>query len=112
MILLFGLISFNDYSAFNLIISILSSLANSGLTLLELGNNLSLYFLVITIIGGSLISNTSGVKLIRFYILLKITSSEILRLISPNSIINKTIFGSNRKLYFIMPLIKKKLNEK
>ena len=98
LILLFGLISFNDYSAFNLIISILSSLANSGLTLLEQGNNLSLYFLVITIIGGSLISNTSGVKLIRFYILLKITSSEILRLISPNSIINKTIFGSNRKI--------------
>jgi len=98
LILLFGLISFNDYSAFNLIISILSSLANSGLTLLEQGNNLSLYFLVITIIGGSLISNTSGVKLIRFYILLKITSSEIFRLISPNSIINKTIFGSNRKI--------------
>ena len=98
LILLFGLISFNDYPAFNLIISILSSLANSGLTLLEQGNNLSLYFLLITIVGGSLISNTSGIKLIRFYILLKITSSEILKLISPNSIINKTIFSSNRKI--------------
>ena len=96
LILLFGLISFNDYSAFTLIISILSSLANSGLTILEERNNLSLYFLLITIIGGSLISNTSGVKLIRFYILLKITSSEILRLISPNSIINKTMIFSNR----------------
>ena len=98
LILLFGLISFNDYPAFNLIISILSSLANSGLTFLEQGNNLSLYFLLITIVGGSLISNTSGIKLIRFYILLKITSSEILKLISPNSIINKTIFSSNRKI--------------
>ena len=98
LILLFGLISFNDYSAFYLIISILSSLANSGLALLEKGNNLSLYFLLITIVGGSLISNTSGIKLIRFYILLKITSSEILKLISPNSIINKTILGSDRKI--------------
>ncbi len=98
LILLFSLISFNDYSAFHLIISILSSLANSGLTLLEQGNNLSLYFLLITIVGGSLISNTSGIKLIRFYILLKITSSEILKLISPNSIINKKIFGSDRKI--------------
>lgn len=98
LILLFGFISFNDYPAFNLIISILSSLANSGLTLLEQGNNLSLYFLLITIVGGSLISNTSGIKLIRFYILIKITSSEILKLISPNSIINKTIFSSNRKI--------------
>ena len=98
LILLFGLIFFNDYSAFNLIISILSSLANSGLTLLEQGDNLSLYFLLITIVGGSLISNTSGIKLIRFYILLKISSSEILKLISPNSVINKTIFSSNRKI--------------
>ena len=98
LILLFGLISFNDYPAFDLILSILSSLANSGLTFLDQDNNLSLYFLLITIVGGSLISNTSGIKLIRFYILLKITSSEILKLISPNSIINKTIFSSNRKI--------------
>ena len=98
LILLFGLISFNDYSAFDLILSILSSLANSGLTFLEQGNNLSLYFLLIAIVGGSLISNTSGIKLIRFYILLKITSSEILKLISPNSIINKSIFSSKRKI--------------
>ena len=98
LILLFGLISFNDYSAFHVIISILSSLANSGLTLFEQENNLSLYFLFITIIGGSLISNTSGIKLIRFYILLKITSSEIFKLISPNSVINKTIFSSDKKI--------------
>ena len=98
LILLFGLISFNDYSAFHVIISILSSLANSGLTLFEQENNLSLYFLFITIIGGSLISNTSGIKLIRFYILLKITSAEIFKLISPNSVINKTIFSSDKKI--------------
>ena len=61
-------------------------------------NNLSLYFLLITIIGGSIISNTSGVKLTRFYILLKITSLEIIKLISPNSVINKTIFGSDKRI--------------
>ena len=33
-----------------------------------------------------------------FYILLKITSAEILKLISPNSIINKTIFNSDKKI--------------
>ena len=52
----------------------------------------------ITIIGGSLISNTSGIKLSRFYILLKITSAEIIKLISPNSVINKTIFNSEKKI--------------
>ena len=92
------LIYFNNYQGLDIIISVVSSLANSGLTLVQSDNNLSLYFLLITIIGGSLISNTSGIKLTRFYILLKITSSEIIKLISPNSIINKTIFNSDKKI--------------
>jgi trk system potassium uptake protein len=92
------LIYFNNYKGLDIIISVISSLANSGLTLVKSDNNLSLYFLLITIIGGSLISNTSGIKLTRFYILLKITSSEIIKLISPNSVINKTIFNSDKKI--------------
>ncbi len=98
LILLFILISLNDYSAVNVIISLVSCLANSGLTLFKPDTNLSLYFLLITIIGGSIISNTSGIKLIRFYILLKITSLEIIKLISPNSVINKTILNSDKKI--------------
>jgi trk system potassium uptake protein len=94
----FILIYFNNYEGLDIIISVVSSLGNSGLTLVESDNNLSLYFLLITIIGGSLISNSSGIKLTRFYILLKITSSEIIKLISPNSIINKTIFNSDKKI--------------
>jgi trk system potassium uptake protein len=96
-IILIALVYFNNNTGLDLIISVISSLSNSGLTLIK-SNNLSLYFLFITIIGGSLISNTSGIKLARFYILLKMASSEILRLISPNSIINKTIFSSDRKI--------------
>ena len=96
-IILVILVYFNNSSGFDLIISVISSLSNSGLTLIEL-DQLSLYFLFITIIGGSLISNTSGIKLTRFYILLKIASSEIIKLISPNSVINKTIFGSDKKI--------------
>jgi len=92
------LIYFNKFDLFNIILSVASSLSNSGLTLLKTDNNLSLYFLFLTIIGGSLISNSSGIKLSRFYILLKITSAEIIRLISPNSVINKTIFNSENKI--------------
>ena len=92
------LVYFNGFDGFNIIISIFSSLSNSGITLLKNDNNLSLYFLFITIIGGSLISNTSGIKLSRLYILLKISSAEIIRLISPNSIINKTLFSSEKKI--------------
>ena len=97
-IALFVLIYFNNYKGLDIIISVISSLANSGLSLVKTDNNLSLYFLLITIIGGSLMSNTSGVKFIRLYILLKITSSEIIKLISPNSIINKTIYNSEKKI--------------
>ena len=96
--LLILLIYFNNNDGLDIIVSVLSSLANSGLSLLETDNYLSLYFLFITLIGGSLISNTSGIKLSRFYILIKITSSEIIRLISPNSIINKSIFSSETKI--------------
>ena len=92
------LIYFNNFDGLNTILSVLSSIANSGITLIENDNNLSLYFLFITIIGGSLISNTSGIKLTRLYILLKITSAEIIKLISPNSIVNKTIFSSDKKI--------------
>ncbi len=97
-LILILLVFFNKFDSLDLIISVLSSLANSGITLLKSDLNLSLYFLLITIVGGSIISNTSGIKLARFYILLKITSSEIIKLISPNSVINRTIFSSENKI--------------
>ena len=96
-IILIIFIYFNNNTGLDLIISVVSSLSNSGLTLIK-SDNLSLYFLFITIIGGSLVSNTSGIKLARFYILIKIASSEILKLISPNNVVNKTIFGSETKI--------------
>jgi trk system potassium uptake protein len=96
-IILIIFIYFNNNSGLDSITSVLSSLSNSGLTLIK-SDNLSLYFLFITMIGGSLISNTSGIKLARFYILIKISSSEIIKLISPNSVVNKTIFNSERKI--------------
>ncbi len=97
-LILILLVFFNKFDSLDLIISVVSSLANSGITLLKSDFNLSLYFLLITMVGGSIISNTSGVKLARFYILLKITSSEIIKLISPNSVINRTIFSSENKI--------------
>ena len=92
------LIYFNNYNGLNIIISVLSSLGNSGLSLINSDNNLSLYFILITIIGGSIVSNTSGIKFARIYILLKTVSSEIIKLISPNSVINKNIYNSDKKI--------------
>ena len=92
------LVYLNSYSGLNIILSVVSSMSNSGLSLMSSDNNLSLYFLLITIIGGSLVSNTSGIKFTRIYILLKTASSEIIKLISPNSVINKNIFNTEKKI--------------
>ncbi len=92
------LVYLNNYSGLNIIISVLSSLSNSGLSLIGSDNNLSLYFILVAVVGGSLISNTSGIKFTRIYVLLKTVYSEIIKLISPNSIINKNIFNSERKI--------------
>jgi len=92
------LVYLNNYSGLNIIISVLSSLSNSGLSLIGSDNNLSLYFILITVVGGSLISNTSGIKFTRIYVLLRTASSEIIKLISPNSVINKNIFNSEKKI--------------
>ena len=97
-IILVLLIYFNNYGGLNLIISVLSSFSNSGLSLISSDNNLSLYFILITVIGGSVVSNTSGIKFTRIYILLKTASAEIIKLISPNSVVNKNLFGADKKI--------------
>ena len=49
-IILILLIYFNNFDGLNTIISVLSSISNSGLTLVKNESNLSLYFLFITIL--------------------------------------------------------------
>ena len=45
-IILFILIYFNNYKGLDIIISVVSSLANSGISLVQTDNNLSLYFFI------------------------------------------------------------------
>ena len=92
------LVHLSGYSGLDIVISVLSSLSNSGLSLMSSNNNLSLFFILITVVGGSLISNSSGIKFTRIYILLKTVFAEIIKLVSPNSIINKSIFNSEKKI--------------
>ena len=80
------------------ILSILSSLSTSGISKdIDVGN-FSLYFLFISIIGGSLISNSSGIKFLRIYILVKSSLSEIFKLVRPNNITNQNILFSEKKI--------------
>ena len=80
------------------LIVVLSSIGNSGIGMSDVSNNFSLFLLFLTIIGGSVISNTSGIKFIRIYILLKVSFIEILRLVKPNNVFNHNILFSKKKI--------------
>ena len=82
----------------NLLLNILSCFNNSGITTNNTLTNLNLFYLSLTILGGSLISNTSGIKLMRLYILIKATFSEMLKLVKPNTIVNLNILYTDKKI--------------
>ena len=54
------------------------------------------YFLILTLIGGSVLSSTSGIKFLRIYILIKAFLVEIYRLVKPNLILNTKIMFSEK----------------
>ena len=88
--------SIKDIDLSEVIINLISSLSNSGITLSKSVDG-TLFFLILSIIGGSLISNSSGIKFVRLYILIS-TSAEIIKLVRPNNVFNNTLFYSEKKI--------------
>jgi len=100
-VIFFSLILFfsiPEASFLNIFFSVVSSLSSSGLASFEPPENFYLFFIFLTIIGGSVVSNSSGIKLIRLYILFKSTVLEIFRLVSPNVIIDQRILKTEHKI--------------
>ena len=56
------------------------------------------FFILLTIVGGSLISTSSGFKYTRIYILFKISYQEIYRLVKPINVIDKNLYNSEAKI--------------
>ena len=94
LILIFFLFfSFNN-NFINLIFSIFSSISNIGISLEYNDNNLYFIFLLLTIIGGSFFSTSSGLRLIRIYSLLKFSLNQVLSFSKPRNIfMNRLIFS-------------------
>ena len=82
----------------NVFFAITSSLSTSGITTYSSNFDLSLFFILLTIVGGSLISTSTGFKYTRLYILLKISYQEIYRLVKPINIIDKNLFNTESKI--------------
>tara|TARA_Y100000590_G_C15662800_1_gene993334 strand:+ start:44 stop:1465 length:1422 start_codon:yes stop_codon:yes gene_type:complete len=82
----------------NVFFSITSSISTTGISTYNSNLDLSLFFILLTIVGGSLISTSSGFKYTRIYILLKISYQEIYRLVKPINIIDKNLFNAETKI--------------
>jgi len=92
----FFVITNEDFS--NVFFAIVSSISTSGITTYSSNLDLSLFFILLTFIGGSLISTSSGFKYTRIYILLKISYQEIYRLVKPLNVIDKNLYNVETKI--------------
>ena len=88
--------SFDNINFSEIVINVVTSVSNSGISFAKSYDG-SIIFIFLCIMGGSLISNSSGIKFIRIYILIKTAAAEIIRLVRPNNVFNNTIFYSEKK---------------
>ena len=91
-------LSLKNVEILDIFISVTSSISSSGISTYKPPENFHLFYIFLAIIGGSILSNSSGIKFIRIYILLKSTILEIFRLVSPNIIIDQRILKTDNKI--------------
>ena len=87
-----------DENFSSLFFAITSSISTSGIAIYSSNFDLSLFFILLTIVGGSLISTSSGFKYTRIYILFKISYQEIYRTVKPINVIDKNLFNTESKI--------------
>jgi len=82
----------------SILLAVTSSISTSGISTYSSNFDVSLFFILLTIVGGSVISTSSGLKYIRFYILSKISYQEIYKLAKPKNIFDKNLFNTESKI--------------
>jgi len=87
-----------EHNLSQILLYITSSISTSGISTYSSSLDFSLFFILLTIIGGSLIGTSSGFKYTRLYILLKISYQEIYRLVKPINIIDKNLYNVETKI--------------
>jgi len=88
----------NDLNLSSVFINVLSSIGTSGISTRAVPENFGLYFIILTLFGGSVLSTTSGLKFLRIYILFKAFLMEIYKLVKPNLVLNTKIMFSDNKV--------------
>ena len=100
LIIIFSMVFYfiHELDLLSVFVNILSSIGTSGISLGEVQGNFALYLLILTLLGGSVLSTTSGIKFIRIYILIKAFFAEMYKLVKPNVIISSNIIFSEKKI--------------
>ncbi len=88
----------NDLNLSSVFINVLSSIGTSGISTGAVPVNFGLYFIILTLFGGSVLSTTSGLKFMRVYILVKAFFIEMYKLVRPNVMLNTKIMFSEKKV--------------
>ena len=98
LVLFFYFFLISEEGFASVLFAITTSVSTSGISTYSSNLDLSLFFILLTIVGGSLISTSSGFKYTRIYILLKISYQEIYRLVKPINVIDKNLYNSDAKI--------------
>ncbi len=93
-------------------LTLVSSMANLGISLEIEQKNLYLIYIIIVIIGGSFFSTSSGLRFLKIYSLTKYSMNQILSFSKPKNVfMNKLLFSKNKfdtadiNKYFLTVLI-------
>ena len=112
LVLLFFFLFNNSNNFSDTFLAITSSISNIGISLNESYKNSSFIFLILTIIGGSFFSTSSGIRVLKIYSLYKFSINELASHAKPlNVYVNKLEFSGSKlettdiNKYFISVLI-------
>ena len=87
VIISFIFVFFNfDNNFLNILVSIVSSVSNLGISFNDTPNNLAFIYLILVIIGGSFFSTSSGLRVIKVLSLIKFSINNLLSHTKPNQI--------------------------
>tara|TARA_X000000368_G_scaffold418733_1_gene419648 strand:+ start:2074 stop:3480 length:1407 start_codon:yes stop_codon:yes gene_type:complete len=93
LIIIFFLFFNYDYNFSLTLLSLISSISNIGISLNNSPQNLSFIFLLLTIIGGSFFSTSSGIRFIKIYSLFKFSINDLISHVKPKNVfLNKNFF--------------------
>ena len=112
LVVLFFVFFNSTFTFSEILISLSSSISNIGISLNRSYHNMSFLLLIITIIGGSFFSTSSGIRFVKIYSLFKFSMNELVSHAKPmNVFINKLEFSDTSvetkdiNKYFISVLV-------